>query len=163
MKALVIAMGLFLAIALATGCSKEERCTFGETVAPGEGVASGGAALCLGDSVDAARSACGGSAKVLDLGELGVQVACPDRHLAALVSDDGDRAVAVAVFLYSGSDATTGGGLGIGSDQQAVQNELGPPVLVEPFQGTWRYPEQGIAFVFRDEVVAAIQVFTPQP
>ncbi len=158
MKALVMAMGLFLAMALAPGCSKEDRCTSGETVAPGNGVASGGAALCLGDSVDAARSACGDSARVLDLGELGVQVVCPDRHLAALVSDNG----AVAVFLYSGSDATTDGGTGIGSDQQAVQNELCPPDLVEPFQGTWRYPELGIAFVFSDEVVAAIQVFTPE-
>ena len=154
--ALPIAAGLVLILA----CPACDSAGKGSSVEPGIGVTSDGLSIHIGElRADAVRRL-GPPSSARNLGGVGVLLSYPDRHLALLVSGEGDAAPVTAIYVATGFEGRTAGGVGPGSARADVTAEF-QAAAVDPFLGTWRYAASGIAFDWEGDLVASITVFGP--
>jgi hypothetical protein len=82
-----------------------------------------------------------------------------DGGINAWVRLVGDRTVE-EIGIEGRTGLTTREGVGYGTTRHQVRTIYGEPV--EDDTGTYRYPERGIAFVFRSGTVFQIELFSPE-
>ena len=123
----------------ATGCS-DDSSEVGSAFAPGTGITVGGEAVSFGDSEAAVQARLGAASQVR--GAAGIHHGYPDLGVTVIVKQG-----AVSGFLLDAGFTGRSDGIGIGSDEAAVQAAFGEPTR-EPFlEAFFQVASQGL-FVF---------------
>jgi len=106
------------------------------------------------------QEALGAPARVRDLGMAGVRFEYPSYDVAGLLSGSGNDATVVQLTVFPGFQALEPVSLGFGSSQSDIESQYGTPGE-DPFLGTWRYEDRGIAFEWDGDSLARIHLFAP--
>ena len=152
------AAALTVWLATGIGCTANP-CKGISGVVEGAGASVGDSAICVTQTAEQLTDALGDAPVSLDLDAAGQRVSYPDHGVSGQLVDGGGLAI-TAVTLNSDYDQATESGVGIGSDEASVSAAYGT-ADVEPFQGGWWYPSDGIGFSFEEGSVSAIHLFAP--
>jgi len=153
------AAALTVWLATGIGCAANP-CKGISGIVEGAGASVGDGAICVTQTAEQLTDALGDAPVSLDLDAAGQRVSYPDHGVCGQLVDGEEGLAITAVTLGSDYDQATGSNVGIGSDESAVSGAYGT-ADVEPFQGGWWYPAEGIGFSFEEGSVSAIHLFAP--
>lgn len=144
-------IGILLAIVACSGSSGPEE---GESmvykVVPGQGLEAAEGSIRLGDTAASLRAAAGTPTVTRDLGDGRVHFTYQGIHVTGILTGGGDGDLVTALYTGEGFEGQTESGLGRGASREDVKAALGEPE-VEPFEGTWVFPAEGIGFQWDGE------------
>jgi len=129
-------------------------------IVEGAGASVGDGAICVSQTAEQLTESLGDAPVSLDLAAAGLRVSYPDHAVSGQLVD-GDEGLAVtAVTLTTGYGLATESGVGLGAGESAVSAAYGT-ADIDPFQGGWWYPSEGIGFSIEEGSVTAIHLFAP--
>lgn len=139
------------------GCS-EDPVPGPSEVHPGVGLTIEGQALSLGTTRATMDETLGAPSRVRDMGALGVRFEYPAYDVAGVLSGPGSDATVTQLTVFPDFQTLEPVSLGFGSSQSDIESQYGSP-SADPFLGTWRYEDRGVAFEWDGDSLSRIHLF----
>ena len=144
------------------GCDeekKEKKDNTEFTLLPGKGISSLNLNLSVGDNLSQLNNKFTKSSKQRTIDSLEKYISYSIYNISILAQGEAGKEIVKSISIYPGFNGQTESGLKIGSSKDSVKKLFGEPEK-EPFMDSWSYKSKGIGFVFGDNKVIQIKIWS---